>query len=357
MRSATLRSAMTLPRPATTRWSAVSCSSLIRWLETRTARPSRGQVAQERAHPGDALGVHAVERLVHHQHRRVAEQRGGDAEALAHAEGVAARLPLRHGGEAGQADAPRRRGRADRPWECASHSRWLRALRLGWSAAASSSAPRWLSGCRSCRYGLAVDRGRALVWCVEAENDAHRGRLARAVRPDEAGDLARRDGEGHAVEGLRRPEPLAQPGHFDRCFHGSTRYGRAVVRVVTAAERSSPRPLPEVPNGCGVPLESYRRLRLRGGRDGWPLARTMGDMGEQWRARLARAAAGPLGVRAGVALLALAGVGQAIAADGGPRPRQRYGHRAGRAVRPAAVRARPRARRCRCCCHRCRRPW
>jgi hypothetical protein len=31
--------------------------------------------------------------------------------------------------------------RAGRPWECASHSRWLRALRLGCSAPASSSAP------------------------------------------------------------------------------------------------------------------------------------------------------------------------------------------------------------------------
>ena len=40
MSAATLVSAMTWPRPATTRWSAVSCSSLIRWLETRTARPS-----------------------------------------------------------------------------------------------------------------------------------------------------------------------------------------------------------------------------------------------------------------------------------------------------------------------------
>ena len=42
---------------------------------------------------------------------------------------------------------------APRPWEWASQSRWLRALRLGCRAAASSSAPTWLSGCRSVRYG------------------------------------------------------------------------------------------------------------------------------------------------------------------------------------------------------------
>ena len=43
--------------------------------------------------------------------------------------------------------------RAFRPCEWASHSRWLRALRLGCSAAASSSAPTWLSGWRRRAYG------------------------------------------------------------------------------------------------------------------------------------------------------------------------------------------------------------
>ena len=61
----------------------MSCSSLIRWLDTSTARPSAASDAQEPAHPDDALGVHAVERLVQHQHRRVAEQRRGDARAAA----------------------------------------------------------------------------------------------------------------------------------------------------------------------------------------------------------------------------------------------------------------------------------
>ena len=51
-----------------------------------------GQRPQEPAHPHDALGVHAVERLVEHEHRRVAEQRRGDAEPLPHAQRVAAGL-------------------------------------------------------------------------------------------------------------------------------------------------------------------------------------------------------------------------------------------------------------------------
>ena len=49
-----------------------------------------GEVAQQLAHPEDALGVEAVGGLVEDQHARVAEQRVGDAEPLAHAERVVA---------------------------------------------------------------------------------------------------------------------------------------------------------------------------------------------------------------------------------------------------------------------------
>ena len=130
IRSCTLVSASSRPRPMTTRWSAVSASSLIRWLETKTVRPCRRQPAQQAADPVDALGVEAVDRFVEHEDRCVAEQRRGDAEALLHAEREAAR------------SAPRRVARADqfehlvdpvagRPLDCASHSRWSRARRSG----------------------------------------------------------------------------------------------------------------------------------------------------------------------------------------------------------------------------------
>ena len=45
--SAMPMSAMTLPRPTTTRWSAVSSSSLIRWLDTSTARPCRASATRK----------------------------------------------------------------------------------------------------------------------------------------------------------------------------------------------------------------------------------------------------------------------------------------------------------------------
>ena len=44
-KSATLVSAMSRPRPMTTSWSAVSAISLIRWLETKTVRPSAARPA------------------------------------------------------------------------------------------------------------------------------------------------------------------------------------------------------------------------------------------------------------------------------------------------------------------------
>ena len=50
-------------------------------------RPSAASRRNRFAHPAHALRVQAVERLVEQQHRRIAEQRGGDAEPLLHAQG------------------------------------------------------------------------------------------------------------------------------------------------------------------------------------------------------------------------------------------------------------------------------
>src|SRR5205085_368665 len=52
---------------------------------------ARGQVREQAADPADALDVQAVDRLVEDDRVRVAEQRGGDAQPLGHAEGELAR--------------------------------------------------------------------------------------------------------------------------------------------------------------------------------------------------------------------------------------------------------------------------
>ena len=58
-----------------------------------------GQRADERAHVAHARRVEAGRRLVQQQQARAADQRAGDAEALAHAVGVAADAILRPAGE------------------------------------------------------------------------------------------------------------------------------------------------------------------------------------------------------------------------------------------------------------------
>jgi hypothetical protein len=80
-------SAMSRPRPMTTRWSAVSSSSLIRWLDTSTARPSAASDRRKPADPADAVGVQPVHRLVEQEHRGVAQHGTGDAQPLEHAQG------------------------------------------------------------------------------------------------------------------------------------------------------------------------------------------------------------------------------------------------------------------------------
>src|SRR5271165_4500538 len=77
-----------------------------------------GQRAQHGPHPPDALRVQPVQRLVEDQGARVAEERAGEAEPLAHAERVAADPPPGGVGEADDAEDfsypagrnPRRRG-------------------------------------------------------------------------------------------------------------------------------------------------------------------------------------------------------------------------------------------------------
>jgi hypothetical protein len=55
-----------------------------------------------------------------------------------------------------------------------------------------------------------VDRDGAVGGPVQAHEHAHGGRLAGAVRAEEAGDLARPDGEADAVDGGLRAVPLGE---------------------------------------------------------------------------------------------------------------------------------------------------
>ena len=90
----------TVPACTTTTWSTVCATSASTWLENEHRAALGGQVAQQPAQPGHAGRVETVGRLVEDQHLRVAEQRRGQPEALAHAERVAADPAVRVGGQA-----------------------------------------------------------------------------------------------------------------------------------------------------------------------------------------------------------------------------------------------------------------
>ena len=110
------------------------------WTRTPCG-PPRPVVGTIRA-PTHAFRVQAVDRLVEKQHRRIAEQRGGDAQPLPHAKGEPTDPSPRHIGQPDlvQHLVTRRRGR---PLLRASADRWAGALRPSWTSLASSSAPTW----------------------------------------------------------------------------------------------------------------------------------------------------------------------------------------------------------------------
>ena len=81
--------------------STVWATSARMWLETRTVRPSLGQVPKQGAEPVDALGVEAVGGFVEDEDLGVAQQSGGEGEPLAHPEGE---LPDTAVGGLGQVD-------------------------------------------------------------------------------------------------------------------------------------------------------------------------------------------------------------------------------------------------------------
>ena len=115
--------------------------------------PLVGEVAQQFAHPPDALGIQPVDRLVEQQHVRVAEQRRRDAEPLPHAEREAAHPLVRDGLEADEVDHlvdPGDRqpvGLRERPQVGGARCAPGAGLR------GSMSAPTRRMGCRSDRYG------------------------------------------------------------------------------------------------------------------------------------------------------------------------------------------------------------
>ena len=159
-----------------------------------------GQPLEQVADPQDALRVEAVDRLVEHHHFRVPEECGGDAEALSHAEREAATAATGHIGQADQAEHFLDPCFADAVGDGQRHQvvvgGALGVDRSGIEQRAERSERRGVLGQRP-----AVDERRPRGGGIEPENHPHRGRLAGAVRAEEAGDDAGLDGECQVVDG------------------------------------------------------------------------------------------------------------------------------------------------------------
>ena len=164
-------------------------------------RPAfRGKVTQQVPDPADALRVEAVDRLVQEQHAGVSQEGAGDAEPLSHAQRELPRSAVGHRREPDEV-------------EHGVHASGGNVVGLGEPAQMVPCAPSGMEGLGvEQRPDLAqgpgqfvvtasIDERRTRIWLVQAEDHAHGGGLPRAVRAEESGDDAGRDGEAQVVDG------------------------------------------------------------------------------------------------------------------------------------------------------------
>ena len=176
-------------------------SSLIRWLETSTARPSAARTAGSRAStmPSGSSPLTGSSSI----------STGGSPSSAA-AMPSRCRMPseyppARARPTARQADLvdhlvdPRRRDAVAlrQPQQMVAGRCGRGAPRVGVEQRADLRA----AGRRSARYGRPPTSAVPAVGRVQPEDHPHRGRLAGAVRPDEPGDLPGPHGERQAVDG------------------------------------------------------------------------------------------------------------------------------------------------------------
>src|SRR5260221_1273707 len=176
--------------------------------------------AQELAHVGDPFGVEPVRRLVEQHVTRRTEESLRDTQALAHA--VRIRLDRLVTGM-GQTDALEPTpGFGSRL--CARETLEPRQLDQVLRSAPTGLEPGCLDESTHARARLVretrgiepLDDDRALVGALEAESEAHRGGLARAVVADESVAIALAHVHRHAIEGELGAEAAGDGAQFER---------------------------------------------------------------------------------------------------------------------------------------------
>ena len=178
-----------------------------------------GQRAQEVPQPADALRVQAVGGLVEHQHLRVADQRGREAEPLAHAQRVAARAPVGRVRERDELESSSTRW-LPIPAALASVRRWLRPLRPGCSMPPSSTAPTVCTGSSRVVNGCPCTVAAPDVGFTSPSSILNVVVLPAPLGPRKpVTRLVHRERE--VVDGFDGPEVLREARHLDRVCHRS----------------------------------------------------------------------------------------------------------------------------------------
>ncbi len=180
--------------------------------------PGRGQVPDHPPHGQPALRVQPGRRLVQEDHRRAADQAGGDVEAAAHPAGVGAHAAPRG---RGQVELPDQLGRAlpglgpGQPGQPAHHPQVLLAgLHLVQRGELPGEADPAADLGPVAAHVEARHPGPPGVRLGERGQDAHGRGLARSVRPEQGEHAAALDlqvdaGEhGHGAVGLGQPAGL-----------------------------------------------------------------------------------------------------------------------------------------------------
>ena len=219
--------------------SARTCTSASRWLETNTVLPRGGEAPQRLAHRHDAGRVEAVRGLVEQEQLRVAEQRAGDPEPLLHAQRVAGDLVPSPGRAARRARAaprcgpraPARPAAASARRFCAAGQVRVERRRLDQRADLEQALPIAAPE----RPAEQLDRARVRV--EQAGEQAHRRRLAGAVRAEEAVDDAARARTGRG----RRGRAASRSSCAGRASPGRGRRGRSSPSILPGWTLPAPR--------------------------------------------------------------------------------------------------------------------
>ena len=148
----------------------------------------------------DPFRVEPVDGLVEHHGLRVTDQRRGDPEPLPHAERELARSLSRHILKTDEVDQI-----VDPGTRNAVRLREGEQMVVGGAAGMHRSRLEQRTNLVKRRnvvaIALPVDSGLTRRWCVEPQDQPHRCRLPRSVRPEEPRHDARPDGEVEPIDG------------------------------------------------------------------------------------------------------------------------------------------------------------